>query len=394
MNSSNTAATADDKAPGPLAGIKVVELAGIGPSPFCCMLLADMGADVVRVDRTQPADIGVPSDPKFQLLNRGRRSIAVDLKSPEGINIVKGLIANADVLVEGFRPGVTERLGLGPQDCLQINPRLVYGRMTGWGQDGPLASAAGHDINYIAITGALHSIGPHGGPPVPPLNLVGDFGGGALYLAFGIVCALLEARNSGKGQVVDGAIVDGVTHMLTSVFGMMARDAWSRERGENLLSGGRPWYGVYQTADDQYISIGSVENRFYKTLLTITGLDKQHLPSRDDPSAWPQLSAKLREVIRSKTRSEWVQLMENTDACFAPVLSVDEAQEHPHMKARNIFVESDGIVQPAPAPRFSRSTPSIRRPPPQPGQHTREILQNQGYADEDIARLFSANVVA
>jgi len=379
---------------GPLAGITVVELAGIGPSPFCCMLLADMGAEVVRVDRADPADIGVPSDPRFQLLNRGRRSIAVNLKSSEGAGIVKHLVANADVLVEGFRPGVTERLGLGPEDCLAINPRLVYGRMTGWGQDGPLAQAAGHDINYIALTGALDSIGARGGEPVPPLNLLGDFGGGALYLAFGIVCALLESRVSGKGQVVDAAIVDGTAHLMTAVFGMMARQDWSRERGGNLLSGGRPWYGVYPTRDDQYITVGAVEERFYRELLKRTGLDADDFPARDDPSGWPRLSESLRAVIRTRTKEEWTALLEGSDACFAPVLSVDEATEHPHLKARTVFVEAHGIVQPAPAPRFSRSRPAIRRPPPTPGQHSREVLEDEGYSPAQIAAFYSSGAVA
>ncbi len=379
---------------GPLSGLTVVELAGIGPAPFCCMMLADMGAEVVRVDRPAPADIGVPADPRFQLLNRGRRSIAIDLKSAAGVAIVKGMVANADVLVEGFRPGVTERMGLGPEPCLAINPRLVYGRMTGWGQDGPLAQSAAHDINYIALTGALDSIGARGGAPVPPLNLLGDFAGGALYLAFGITCALLEARASGKGQVVDAAIVDGTAHLMTAVFGMMARNDWSRERGGNLLSGGRPRYGDYRTRDDQYITVGAVEERFYGELLKHTGLDGEDLPPRDDPAGWPRLSEKLRAVIRARTKAEWTVLLQGTDACFAPVLSVDEATRHPHMQARNIFVEAHGVVQPAPAPRFGNSRPTIRRPPPTPGQHTREVLRDQGYTPAQIADYYAAGVVA
>lgn len=378
---------------GPLAGIKVVELAGIGPAPFCCMLLADMGAEVIRVDRLKPADLGVPGDPRFQIPNRGRRSMAIDLKSDAGVGLVKELIASADVLVEGYRPGVTERMGLGPADCLAINPRLVYGRMTGWGQDGPLAQAAGHDINYIALTGALDAIGTLGGDPIPPLNLVGDFGGGALYLAFGIVCALLESRTSGKGQVVDGAIVDGAANLMAGVFAMMARGAWSRERGGNMVGGGRPWYGVYRTRDDQYISVGAVENRFYTELLKRTGLNETELPPRDDTAGWAVLAEKLRAVIRTRTKQEWTELLDGTDACFAPVLSVDEAPDHPHMKARKVFVEVHGMVQPAPAPRFSRSEPSIRRPPPTPGQHTRELLQEMGCDAQRIDALFACGAV-
>jgi len=378
---------------GPLAGIKVVELAGIGPAPFCCMLLADMGAEIIRVDRLAPADLGVPADPRFQVTYRGRRSIAVDLKSSEGVGIVKRMVADADVLVEGYRPGVTERMGLGPADCMTINPRLVYGRMTGWGQDGPLAQAAGHDINYIALTGALDAIGTHGGDPIPPLNLVGDFAGGALYLAFGIACALLESRTSGKGQVVDGAIVDGVANLMAGMFGNIARGDWSRQRGGNLLSGGRPWYGVYRTLDDQYITFGAVENRFYKELLERTGLDEAQLLPRQDPAGWPDLAEKLRAVIRTRTRQQWTELLEGTDVCFAPVLNVDEAPEHPHMKARGIFVEAYGMMQPAPAPRFSRSEPSIRRPPPMAGQHTREVLQEMGYDAQRIDALFANGAV-
>ena len=378
---------------GPLAGIKVVELAGIGPAPFCCMLLADMGAEVIRVDRLKPADLGIPGDPRLQVPNRGRRSIAVDLKSGAGVSLVKELVANADVLVEGYRPGVTERMGLGPDDCLAINPRLVYGRMTGWGQYGPLAQAAGHDINYIALTGALDAIGTHGGEPIAPLNLVGDFGGGALYLAFGITCARLELRNSGKGQVVDGAIVDGAANLMAGVFAMMARGAWSRERGGNMVGGGRPWYGVYRTRDDQYISVGAVENRFYTELLKRIGLNEAELPPRDDTAGWALLSEKIRAVIGTRSKQEWTELLAGTDACFAPVLSVDEAPDHPHMKARKVFVEQYGMMQPAPAPRFSRSEPSIRRPPPTPGQHTREVLGDMGYDAQRIDALFASGAV-
>ena len=378
---------------GPLAGIKVVELAGLGPASFTCMLLADMGAAVIRVDRTAAADFGAPVDPRHQLLNRGRRSIALDLKRDEAIEIVKRLVRDADALVEGYRPGATERMGLGPDACLEINPRLVYGRMTGWGQDGPLAHSAGHELNFTALTGALDSIGSRGGPPVLPLNLIGDFGGGALYLAFGIACALLETRTSGQGQVIDGAIVDGVAHLMTGVFGMMARHDWSRERGENLLSGGRPWYGVYETRDHRYITLGAVEKRFYREMLIKTGLLRDEFLDRDDRSMWPRLAEALGNVIRTRTMNEWIESLQGTDVCFAPVLTVDEAPAHPHMKAREIFVESHGVVQPAPAPRFGRSKPALTLPPPTPGQHSRELLHELGFDSARIEGLYARGVV-
>jgi alpha-methylacyl-CoA racemase len=382
-------------AAGPLAGIRVLELAGIGPAPFCCMLLADMGAEVLRVDRPTPADFGLPGTPELQLLNRGRRSIAVDLKDAEGVALVRQLVAQADVLLEGFRPGVTERLGLGPDEMLALNPRLVYGRMTGWGQDGPLAQRAGHDINYIGLTGALDAIGTAGGAPVPPLNLVGDFGGGALYLAFGIACALLESRTSGKGQVVDAAIVDGTSSLLTAVFGKLADGAWSRQRGDNLLSGGRPWYGVYETRDGRHVSVGAVEQRFYLELLERTGLASDPgLRERDDPQVWPRLRERLAAAFRSRTRDEWTEVMAGSDACVAPVLTVDEAPADPHLRARSVHVERAGVLQPAPAPRLSRTPAAIGRPPPRPGEHTLEVLRELGFAEDRIRALFDRGAVS
>ena len=378
---------------GPLAGIHVVELAGLGPASFACMLLADMGADVVRVDRVAAGDFGAPADPRYQLLNRGRRSIAIDLKRSEGIELVERLVGRADALVEGFRPGVTERLGLGPERCLVLNPRLVYARMTGWGQDGPLAQAAGHDINFTALAGALDAIGPRGGDPISPLNLVGDFGGGALYLAFGIACALLEARTSGKGQVIDGAVVDGVAHLMTGVFGMMARKAWSPARGDNVLSGGRPWYAVYRTLDDQFVTLGAVEERFYRRMLEQTGLLRDEFLDRDDRAMWPKLEEALGAVIRTRTKAAWNELLQDAEVCFAPVLSVEEATAHPHMRSRDVFVESHGVLQPAPAPRFSRSKPALSRPPPLPGQHSRELLLELGVASQQIDELFVRGIV-
>ena len=378
---------------GPLAGIKVVEIAGIGPGPFCAMMLADMGAEVLRVDRTAEADIGFAGDPRKSLLNRGRRSVAVDLKNPAGIGAVKRLVAGADALIEGFRPGVMERLGLGPDECLAANPRLVYGRMTGWGQDGPIAHAAGHDINYIALSGVLHAIGRHGGPPVPPLNLVGDFGGGGMYLAFGVVCALLEAGRSGRGQVVDASMVDGSASLSTAIFGLRAMGIWSEERGDNLLDSGAPWYDVYETKDDKYVAIGSLERRFYGELMRLTGLAADNPPKQWDRTQWPELRARLATVFKAKTRDEWCAIMEGSDVCFAPVLSYAEAPQHPHNRARATFVEVDGIEQPAPAPRFSRTPPAIQRPPARPGEHTEEALADWGFSAADIAQLRQAGAL-
>jgi len=372
---------------GPLAGYKVVELAGIGPGPFCAMMLSDMGAEVLRVDRRGDADLGLDVDPRFSVLERGRRSVAIDLKTAAGAAAVKRLVAQADALIEGFRPGVMERLGLGPEECLAVNPRLVYGRMTGWGQDGPMAHAAGHDINYIALAGVLHSIGPRGGRPVPPLNLVGDFGGGGMYLAFGIVCALLEATRSGQGQVVDAAMVDGAASLAAAVFGLRAMGIWTDERGDNILDSGSPWYDVYETRDGKYVAIGSIEKRFYQELLERTGLAGEALPPQRDKARWPELRARLTEVFKGKTREEWCAVMEGSDVCFAPVLSMAEAARHPHNAARGTFVEVDGVPQPAPAPRFSRSKPAIQRPPSRRGEHTEPALADWGFSAADIAAL-------
>ncbi len=379
---------------GPLQGVKVIEIAGIGPGPFCCMMLADMGAEVLRVDRNDSVELGIVMEPRFNVLNRGRRSVGVNLKTPEGVAAVKRLIASADALVEGFRPGVMERLGLGPEACLAVNPKLVFGRMTGFGQEGPLARAAGHDINYIALTGALHSIGRKDGGPVPPLNLVGDFGGGAMYLAFGIVCALLEAQKSGKGQVVDAAIVDGAASLLTFAYGLMRAGLWKDERGENALDSGAPWYDVYETSDHKHISIGAIEGRFYQDLLRRLGLDGEDLPQQLERSGWPALRARLREVFLTKTRDEWSELLEGTDVCFAPVLALEEAPEHPHAVARGNYVTVAGIRQPGPAPRFSRTKPEVGCPPPEAGQHTEAALRDWGFSPAEIAELRAAAAIA
>ncbi|RZL91607.1 MAG: CoA transferase [Variovorax sp.] len=378
---------------GPLAGIRIVELGGIGPGPFAAMLLSDLGADVLRIDRIVASDSGVHVAEKFNLLHRGRRSVAMDLKKEQSVGAVLKLIEKADALIEGFRPGVTERLGLGPDDCMAVNPRLVYGRMTGWGQDGPLAQAPGHDLNYIALTGVLHSIGSAGGPPVPPLNLAGDFGGGALYLALGIVSAILESRNSGRGQVVDAAMVDGSASLMALMYGMRAAGAWTDERGTNRLDSGAPYYGVYETKDCRYVALASNEPRFYKVTLELMGLHAANLPKQQDRSRWPEVKAVFAEVFKTRTRDEWCSLMSGTEVCFAPVLSMGEAPMHPHLKERGTFVEIDGVVQPAPAPRFSRTKASIQRGAPRVGEHTDEALADWGFDASERSALRTAGAI-
>ena len=362
---------------GPLAGLRVVELAGIGPGPFAAMLLADLGADVVRVDRPDARPLLGPSE--TDLLNRGRRSVAVDLKRPEGVAAVLDLVRSADVLVEGFRPGVAERLGLGPEECSAANPRLVYGRMTGWGQDGPLARSAGHDIGYIAITGALHAIGRRGDPPQIPLNLVGDFAGGSMYLLVGILSALWESRSSGRGQVVDAAIVDGTTHLSTMVLGMMRTGLWRDERGVNLLDSGAPYYDVYETSDGRHMAVGPLEEEFYGEMVRLLGL--QDAPDRFEHAETEHLRTLLAKTFRTRTQADWTEVFEGTDACVAPVLSYGEAPGHPHLAARGTYVQHDGVTQPAPAPRFSRTGARLGRPPARLGEHTREVLEEWGVAD-------------
>jgi alpha-methylacyl-CoA racemase len=378
---------------GPLHGIRLVELAGIGPGPFAAMMLADMGAEIVRVDRTTSGD-GHRGMASVDILNRGRRSIAVDLKKPAAVEAVLRLVEQADGLLEGFRPGVTERLGLGPDACLARNPRLVYGRMTGWGQDGPYAPAAGHDINYIALTGALHAIGQAGGPPVPPLNLVGDFGGGGMLLAFGMVCGLLEARGSGQGQVVDAAMVDGAALLMSMTYSLRAAGMWDGERGTNLLDGGAPYYSVYETADGKWVALGANEPQFFAELLRRLGLPAELADGREDPANWPVLREQLAGAIRSRTRDAWEQELGGTDVCFGPVLSMAEAAGHPHLSARSTFVERDGLTQPAPAPRFSRTAPELDRPPATPGAHTREALQDWGFTAAELDELAGQGAIA
>jgi len=369
---------------GPLTGIRVLEFEAIGPGPFCGMMLADMGADVLLVDRPADPQLGLGHDRWSDVLLRGRRSVTLDLKAADGAQTALLLAAKADAVIEGFRPGVMERLGLGPDVLLARNPRLVLGRMTGWGQDGPLAARAGHDIDYIALSGALHAIGRSGGPPVVPLNLVGDFGGGGMLLAFGIACALFEAQRSGRGQVVDAAMVEGAA-LLTSMFwGMQAAGRWSDVRGDNVLDSGAPWYDVYATSDGRYVAIGAIEPKFYAELLDGLGLDGQTLPSQHDRAGWPELRRRFAEGFRGKTRDEWCRIFEGTDACVAPVLTFGEAREHPHNVARGGHVAIAGIAQPAPAPRHSRTPGAIRGAPPERGAQGRAALADWGFSPAEI----------
>ncbi len=365
---------------GPLQGVKIIEVAGIGPGPFAAMMLSDMGADVVRVDRASNAMGGDPATPPADVLSRGRRSVALDLKSPEGVAVLMDLVEQADVLIEGYRPGVAERLGFGPDDCAARNPRLVYGRMTGWGQEGPYAPTAGHDINYIALAGVLAHLGRDGEKPTPPINLVGDFGGGAMFLAFGVVCALLEAQRSGQGQVVDAAMVDGSAVLMMMMWAFSAMGIWSAERGTNMLDTGAHYYDTYECKDGGFVSIGSIEPKFYAELLELTGLEEDYasrgesLPNQNDKARWGEMKERLAAIFATRTRDEWCAVMEGTDVCFAPVLTMQEATQHPHNVERGTFTEVAGIVQPAPAPRFSRTAAAVQRPPAHVGQHTVEVL--------------------
>ena len=380
---------------GPLEGVRVVEIAGIGPGPFCAMMLADMGADVVRVDRATAVRGGDPGAPPADVMSRGRRSVGVDLKSDRGVDTVLRLVDGADALLEGFRPGVAERLGIGPEECLARNPGLVYGRVTGWGQDGPYALSAGHDINFISLAGALEPMGRRGQPPVPPLNLVGDFGGGGMMLAFGLVCGILEARTSGRGQVVDAAMVDGAATLMTMFHGMRAMGVWNDERGTNLLDTGAHFYDIYETADGKYVTIAPIEPQFWAVLMEKLGLDAATLPDRDDASQWDALIAILRDVFLTKTRDEWQELLEGTDACFAPVYRLSEAHEHPHNVARGLFRPTPtGGRELVPIPRFSR-TPG--QPGPSyayAGADTEEVLGEFGFDHHDIAKLRAGGAVA
>ncbi len=385
-----------DAAPGrggPLAGIRVVELAGIGPAPLCCSLLADLGADVVRIDRNAPANLGFEfAGPRADVRRRSRPSVAVDLKHPRGVETVLRLVERADAVIDPMRPGVMERLGLGPDACLERNPRLVYGRMTGWGQDGPLAQAAGHDLNYIAITGVLNAIGPKA-KPMPPLNVVGDMGGGAMFLAVGLLAAILEARGSGKGQVVDVAMSEGSAYLALGTFGLAAVGEFVDARESNILDGGAHFYGCYETKDGKFVSIAALEEKFYALLLKTLGLDAQALPAQMDKTQWPAMRERFAEIFRGKTRDEWCAIMEGTDICFAPVLSFAEAPQHPHNRARGAYVTVDGIAQPAPAPKFSRTPASVKHGPPAYGAQTEETLARWGFSAAEIDGLKAAQAI-
>ena len=374
---------------GPLQGLRVIEMAGIGPAPMACMLLADLGADVVRVDRLEPSGLGLAMAPRHDVNARNRRSVALDLKSEAGRQAVLQLLDGADVLVEGFRPGVMEKLGLGPAPVQQRNPRLVYGRMTGFGQTGPLAQAAGHDLNYIALTGALHAIGPAGSAPVPPLNLVGDYGGGALYLAFGVMAALFERQRSGRGQVVDAAMVDGAASLASVFFGLQAAGNWAGPRGGNLLDGGAPFYATYETADGHFISLAPLEPKFFAQLVQALGLEQRFIARQYDSRLWPELRAAIALAVKQRSRDAWREMLEGTDVCFAPVLSFEEAPTHPHAMARQSFVTIDGVVQPGPAPRFDRTPASLPRAAPNVGEHTAQVLQEAGFSVDEVHALIA-----
>jgi alpha-methylacyl-CoA racemase len=380
---------------GPLKGYRIIEIAGIGPGPFAAMLLADLGAEVIRVERAAAVRGPAPDTPHYDVSLRGRRNIAIDLKHPDGVATLLDLVASADALLEGFRPGVMERLGIGPDECLERNPALVFGRMTGWGQTGPYAQSAGHDINYISLAGALAHFGRKGEAPVPPLNMVGDFGGGGMFLALGVVAALLEAQRSGEGQVVDTAMVDGSAVLMSMFWAMRAIGAFDESaRGTNLLDTGAHFYDVYECSDGEYISVGSIEPQFYAELLRLTGLEgDDQFAKQMDRAEWPSLKERLAELFRTKSRADWCEVMEMTDVCFAPVLTMSEAAVHPHNVERGTFVQVEGIDQPAPAPRFSRTVPEIERPPAHAGQHTREVLADLGLSAERVQALVDAGAV-
>lgn len=378
---------------GPLKGFKIIEIAGIGPGQLCGMLLADMGAQVLRIDRLSDDDLGIPLPARFNLMNRSRRTIALDLKSSQGVDLVLDLCRDADALYEGYRPGVMERMGLGPSTCMERNPRLVYGRMTGWGQTGPLANSVGHDSNYIALAGALSAIGQADQPPTLPLNLVGDFGGGALYLAMGLLAAMLESGRSGKGQVVDASMVDGAASMMTLFYGLMAGGLWRDQRGANLLDGSAPFVRAYKSRDGKDVVVCALENRFFRSLLKGLGIEDIDPKDQYDPAQWPAHIQRFEETFATRTRDEWNDILVGTDACYTPVLSMSEAPEHPHNAARNTFVRVDGLVQPAPAPRFSRTPSEIGQPPEEPGVKNRQALLEWGIAESRIASLSQSGVL-
>jgi alpha-methylacyl-CoA racemase len=379
---------------GPLTGIKIIEIAGIGPGPMCGMLLADMGAEVICVERKGGAEIGLPVAREHDFIARGRRSIALDLKQPEALEILMRLVEKADGLIEGFRPGVAERLGFGPEACHERNPRLVFGRMTGFGQSGPLARFAGHDINYIALSGALAAIGRTGEKPVPPLNLVGDYAGGALYLALGVLASLLNARATGQGDVVDAAMVDGVASLMTMFCSLRAGGRWSPERGVNILDSGAPFYDTYETADGLYVAVGAIEPKFFRELAEKIGLSPEDVAHQYDEASWPALREKLTAIFLCRSRQDWVDLLEQSDACVAPVLDLADAISHPHLSARGSFIKTGNFIQPAPAPRFAKAKAGLPSPPPEIGAQTDAILAEHGFSAKEVEALKAKGVVA
>lgn len=378
---------------GPLSGLRVIAIGGIGPAPFCAMLLADMGADVVRIDRVESHDGPIGVDARTEVLHRNQRSVAIDLKAGPGVATVLRMCASADALIEGYRPGVMERLGLSPERCFEANPRLVYGRMTGWGQTGPLAGRPGHDINYVALSGVLSLLGRDGEPPLPPLNLIGDMGGGGLLHAFGIVCAIIDAQRTGSGQVVDTSMVEGSALLASVIFALRAAGWWRDTRGSNLLDGGAPFYNVYATSDGGYMAVGALEPKFYAELLDGLGLADDALPAQMDTGTWPGLKQRFAAIFRTRTRDEWTSEFENRDACVVPVLTLAEAAAHPHNKARKSFCAPDDVLQAAPAPRFSRSEPSLPTPPPQRGGNTSDVLADYGFSTEEISTLKREGII-
>ena len=377
---------------GPLSGLKVVELPGIGPGPLCAMLLADMGADVIRIDRNEPSGLGVPRPPKYDLLRRNRPSVSINLKTAEGIGTVLRLVEKADAMIDPFRPGVTEKLGLGPDDCFARNKKLVYARMTGWGQTGPIATAAGHDINYLALSGALNAIGPKK-KPMAPLNLAADMGGGAMFLAFGLLAAVFEAQKSQEGQVVDVCMTEGAAYLATGNYGLTAAGLWSDQREDNILDGGAPFYRTYQTKDNLFVSIGAIEAKFYALLLEKLGLNPKELPPQMDKSQWPMMHEKFEKIFKTKTRADWCEVFEGSDVCFAPVLSFTEAPEHFHNKSRKSFVEIDGVLQPGPTPKFSRTPSALPSGPPPFGGNTEEGLKEWGFSSTEIKELLNRKII-
>ncbi len=379
---------------GPLDGFRVVEMGGIGPAPFAGALLGDLGADVLRIDRIAKPGVEPELPPRFDFYNRNKRSVAFDLKQPQAVAAVLNLVAKADALIEGFRPTVMERLGLGPEACLAVNPRLVYGRMTGWGQEGPMAQEAGHDINYLALTGALHCLGDADRPPPPPLNLVADLGGGALYLVVGLLAASMEARQSGRGQTIDVAMIDGVTHLMSAFQAFRQQGSWTGRRADNIVDGGAPFYGSYATSDGKFVAVGAIEPQFYASLLKVMGIDGERLPDQNDRGAWPEMRKRFAQIFAMRTRDEWVAAAAERDACLAPVLTIDEAPGHPQMQTREVYASFDGLRHPSPAPRFSRTPSTLRRPTPAPGRDSRQALADWGVPSDQVAALEAAGAMA